>query len=50
MQVIRDMNKCSGKYICLDQSSNKDIYNVNVKKDIQCTFKTMNIEVLEIFQ
>jgi len=29
----------------MDQSSNKGIY-----KDIQCSFKTMNIEVLWIFE
>jgi len=34
----------------MDQSSNKGIYKVNAKKDIQCSLKTMNIEVLEIFQ
>jgi len=43
MQVTRDMNQRLGKYICMDQSSNKDIYEVNVKNDIQCLFKTMNI-------
>jgi len=50
MQGTRDMNKCPEKYICMDQSSNKGIYNINVKKDIRCSFKTMNIEVLGIFQ
>jgi hypothetical protein len=50
MQDICDMNKCPGKYICMDQSSNKDIYKINAKKDIQCSFKTMNIEVLGLFQ
>jgi len=50
MQVTCDMDKCSGKYICMDQSSNKGIYNDYVKKDTQCSFKTMNIEVLGIFQ
>jgi len=43
MQCTRDMNKCPVKYIDIDQSSNKGIYKVNVKKDIQCSFKTMNI-------
>jgi len=50
MQDICDMNKCIVKYICMDQSSNKDIYKINVKKDIQCSLKTMNIEVVGIFQ
>jgi len=50
MQVTRDINKCPGKYICMDQSSNKGIYKVNVKKDTQCSFKIMNIEVVGIFQ
>jgi len=49
MQVTRDMNKCSVKYIEMDQSKNKGIYKINVKKDLQCSFKTMN-EVLGIFQ
>jgi len=43
MQDTRDMNKCSVKYIGIDQSSNKGIYKINVKKDLQCSFKTMNI-------
>ena len=43
MQGTRDMNKCPRKYICMDQSSNKDIYKINVKKDTQCSLKTMNI-------
>jgi len=43
MQDTRDMNKCPVKYIEMDQSSNKDIYKINVKKDLQCSFKTMNI-------
>jgi len=50
MEVTRDMSKCPRKYICMDKSSNKDIYKINVKKDIQCSFKIMNIEVLGIFQ
>jgi len=50
MQGTCDMNKYLIKYICMDQSSNKGIYKVNVKKDIQCSFKTMNIEVLGLFQ
>jgi len=50
MQGTRDMNKCPVKYIGMDQSSNKGIYKVNVKKDIQCSFKTMNIEVLGLFK
>jgi len=50
MQGTCDMDKCPGKYICMDQSSNKSIYKDYVKKDIQCSFKTMNIEVLGIFQ
>ena len=49
MQGKRDMNKCPVKYIDMDQSNNKDIYKINVKKDIQCSLKTMNIEVLGIF-
>jgi len=44
------MNKCPIKYIDMDQSSNKGIYKVNVKKDIQYSFKTINIEVLGLFQ
>jgi len=50
MQVTCDINKCPGKYICIDQSSNRGIYKVNIKKDIQCLFTTMNIEVLGTFQ
>ena len=50
MQDTCDMDKCPGKYICMDQSSNKGIYKNYVKKDTQCLFKTMNIEVLGIFQ
>ena len=50
MQGTCDMNKCPEKYICIDQSSNKGIYKHYVKKDTQCSFKTMNIEVLGIFQ
>jgi len=50
MQGTCDMNKCQGKYICMDQSSNKGIYKDYVKKDTQCSFETMNIEVLGIFQ
>jgi len=45
----RHMNICPGKYICIDQSSNKGIYKDYVKKDIQCSFKTMNIDVLGKF-
>jgi len=44
-----DMDMCPGKYICMDQSSNKGIYKDYVKKDIQCSFKTMNIDVLGKF-
>ena len=43
------MNICPGKYICMDQSSNKGIYKDYVKKDAQCSFKTMNIDVLGKF-
>jgi len=50
MQGTCDMNKCPRKYICMDQSNNKGIYKDYVKKDTQCSFKTMNIEVLGIFQ
>jgi hypothetical protein len=50
MQTTRDMNKCQGKYICMNQSSNKGIYKDYVKKDTQSSFKTMNIELLGIFQ
>jgi len=50
MQGTCDMNTCQGKYFCMDQSSNKGIYKDYVKKDTQCSFKTMNIEVLGIFQ
>ena len=50
MQVTCDMNKCPEKYVCMDQSSNKGIYKVNVYKDIQCSFKSMNIEILGIFK
>ena len=49
MQGTCDMGICPGKYICIDQSSNKGIYKDYVKKDIQCSFKTMNIDVLGIF-
>ena len=50
MQGTCDMDKCPGKYFCMDQSSNKDIYKDYVKKETQCSFNTMNIEVLRIFQ
>jgi len=50
MQDTCDMNKCQEKYICMDQSSNKSIYKDYVKKDTQCLFKTINIELLGIFQ
>jgi len=50
MQGTRDMNKRPVKYIGMDQSSNKGIYKINVKKDIQCSFKSMNIDVRGIFQ
>jgi len=50
MQGTCDMDKCLRKYICMDQSSNKGIHKDYVKKDTQCLFKTMNIEVLGIFQ
>jgi len=50
MQGTYDMNKCQGRYFCMDQSSNKGIYKDYVKKNTQCSFKTMNIEVLGIFQ
>ena len=50
IQGTCDMIKYSVKYIGMDQSSNKDIYKINVKKDLQCSFKTKNIEVLGIFQ
>jgi len=43
MQGTHDMNICPGKYIFMDQSNNKGIYKINVKKDTQCSFKTMNI-------
>jgi len=49
IQGTCDMNMCPGKYICMDQSSNKGIYKGYVKKDIQCSFKTMNIDVLGKF-
>ncbi|RHN79442.1 hypothetical protein MtrunA17_Chr1g0177381 [Medicago truncatula] len=49
MQGTCDMGICPGKYICMDQSSNKGIYKDYVKEGIQCSFKTMNIEVLGIF-
>jgi len=49
MQSTHDMNKCPVKYIDMDQSRNKGIYKINVKKDIQFSF-TMNIDVLGIFQ
>jgi len=39
----------SRKYICMDQSSNKGIYKDYVKKNTQCPFKTMNIDVLGKF-
>ncbi|KEH41890.1 hypothetical protein MTR_1g057010 [Medicago truncatula] len=39
------MGICPGKYICMDQSSNKGIYKDYVKEGIQCSFKTMNIEM-----
>jgi len=50
MQGTCDMNKGQGRYFCMDQSSNKGIYKDYVKKDTQCSFKTMNIEVQGIFQ
>jgi hypothetical protein len=50
MQGTHDMNKCPVKYIDMDQSSNKGIYKINVKKGLQCSFKTMNIWILGIFQ
>ena len=34
----------------MDQSSNKSIYKDYVEKDTQYSFKTMNIEILGIFQ
>jgi len=49
MQGTCDMDMCPGKYICMDQSRNKDIYKEYVKKDTQCSFKTMNIDVLGKF-
>ena len=49
IQGTCDMDMCPGKYICMDQSSNKGIYKDYVKKDIQCSFKTMNIDVLGKF-
>jgi len=49
MKGTCDMNICLGKYICMDQSSNKGIYKDYVKKDTQCSFKTMNIDVLGKF-
>jgi len=49
MQGICDMNICPGKYICMDHSSNKGIYKDYVKKDTQCSFKTINIDVLGKF-
>jgi len=33
MQDTCDMDICPGKYICMDQSSNKDIYKDYVKKN-----------------
>jgi len=50
MQGTRDMNNYPEKYICMNQSSNKGIYKVNAKKDIQCSLKIMKIEVLGTFQ
>jgi len=41
-----DINELSIKYICMNLSSNKGIYKVNVKKNTLCSFKTMNIKVL----
>ena len=35
MQDTCDMDMCPRKYICMDQSSNKDIYKDYVKKDTQ---------------
>jgi len=49
IQGTCDMDMCPEKYICMDQSSNKGIYKDYVKKDIQCSFKTMNIDVLGKF-
>jgi len=49
MQGTYDIDICSGKYFCMDHSSNKDIYKDYVKKDTQCSFKTMNIDVLGKF-
>ena len=49
IQGTCDMDMCPGKYICMDQSSNKGIYKDYVKKNTQCSFKTMNIDVLGKF-
>ena len=49
MQDTCDMDICPGKYMCMDQSSNKGIYKDYVKMDTQCSFKTMNIDVLGKF-
>jgi hypothetical protein len=49
MQGTCDINKCQEKYFGIDQSSNKGIYKDYVEKDTQCSFKTMNIDVLGIF-
>jgi len=49
MQGTCDMDICPGKYTCMNQSSNKGIYKDYVKKDTQCSFKTMNIDVLGKF-
>ena len=50
MQVTYDMNKCPEKYVCMDQSNNKGIYKVKCQKGYSMFIKTMNIEVLGIFQ
>jgi len=41
MQGTCDMNKCQGRYFSMDQSSKKGIHKDYVKRDTQCSFKTM---------
>ena len=42
MQDICDMSKCSIKYICTDQISNKGMDKEPCQKGLQGSFKTMN--------
>jgi len=43
MHSSRDINKSPVKYIDQYQTRNKYIYLIKVKRDLQCSFKAMNI-------